>query len=217
MWTTVAGTVKQRTTGRPRPRPSLGSRSSSSAHRRRAAPASNSNSDSGTATRHALHPAEAWFSDSARDLHRRARGIVRLPSRKAASAPAPPFTEFAKMLSRTTVKEPLRGLRHRVCPPWSCLEQLPIAGNPVNAAFDAPFPDGKGSASRRAQGHGNRTCSRHAEYGGITLGQMQRANQRPAGPVTRLLNTRHNGKRQHRCRPGYRALLTPGALCAHRS
>ena len=36
MWTTVAGTAKQRTTGRPPPRPSLESRSSSSAHRRRA-------------------------------------------------------------------------------------------------------------------------------------------------------------------------------------
>src|ERR1700760_4400440 len=132
-------------------------------------------------------PAEQCCTDSASDRDRRARAIERLPSRKAASAPVPLFTEFAKMLSRTTVKEPLRGLRHRVPPPWSCLEHLPIAGNPVNAAFDAPFPPGKGSASRRPQGHGNRTCSRHAEYGSITLGQMQGANQRPAGPVTRLL------------------------------
>ena len=38
MWTTVAGTAKQRTTGRPQPRPSLESRSSLSAHRRRASP-----------------------------------------------------------------------------------------------------------------------------------------------------------------------------------
>lgn len=132
-----------------------------------------SSRDSSHAARRPGRPAKDWFSDSASDLARRARGIERLPSRKAASAPVPLFTEFAKMLSRTTVKEPLRGLRHRVCPPWSCLEHFPIAENPVNAAFDAPFPDGKGSASRRPQGHGNRTCSRHEEYGSITLGQMQ--------------------------------------------